>query len=273
MQVKQRGSTALVGLAVGVLVGGGIAALTPAGAAVKDAATATNWKVIWKTEIKPRADKRYYSRAEAGQTFVKSSSVASILSPYVTQTGLAERLGGYYTKAESEATFYTKAQTDANYYTKGQSDSKYAPIQKLYRGSYGFTGYAANGSDGFANGISFGATFSAPPTAHYITLGAPNPPGCLGSAAAPDALPGNLCVFESHTFGPVGSRNVCAGGANDCTAADSYGAVVLALASGTGYVEVLGSWAARPAAVANPSVAGPARGINAGMKSGSPSGR
>ena len=40
MQLKKRGRTVLAGLAAGVLVGGIVAAVTPAGAVVKEAAAA-----------------------------------------------------------------------------------------------------------------------------------------------------------------------------------------------------------------------------------------
>ena len=56
MGPKNRGRTLVVGLVVGVLMGAGFAMVTPAGATVKSAAAAINWKNIWKTEIKPRAE-------------------------------------------------------------------------------------------------------------------------------------------------------------------------------------------------------------------------
>ena len=54
----------LVAVLLGVLVGGGLMAVTPAGAEVSSA-VATNWKKIWKKNLKPLADKRYYTKKQS----------------------------------------------------------------------------------------------------------------------------------------------------------------------------------------------------------------
>lgn len=58
--------------------------------------------------------------------------------------------------------------------------------------------------------VSFGFTFGAAPTAHVIPKGGPNPDpaNCPGSAADPQATPGNLCVYESDQFGVQGPLTV-----------------------------------------------------------------
>jgi hypothetical protein len=270
MQLKQGGRTALAGLVAGVLVGGVVAAVTPAGAAVKGAAAAAiDWKATWKTEIKPRADKRYYKKKDANKTFVKSSALTAILSPYITQTQAASALANYYTKAQSDANYYSKAQSDANYYTKAQSDAKYAPAQPLYRGTLMIGGVAA-GVASFTTSVSFGATFSAAPTVHYIKLGDAIPAGCSGSAAAPNAAAGQLCVFESEAGGPLATnRGTCRAGNAFCSnTADPWGFGAYAYTSGAGQVEVIASWAARPLALANPSRPGPGDGINGARSTG-----
>src|SRR3954465_7804609 len=115
MQLSQRGRNIIGGLVAGGVIGGGLATVTPAAAAV-------DWKHVWKEEIKPRADKRYYTKKKANQTFTTSAALSS-------------RLGGYYTKA--------------------QSDAKYAPSQPLYRGSIMLQGTATSASPtaGAATGI------------------------------------------------------------------------------------------------------------------------
>jgi hypothetical protein len=232
-----------------------------------------NWKNIWKTEIKPRADKRYYTKKKANSTFVKSSALTTILSPYVTGTALNTALGNYYTKAQSDSNYYSKAQSDSNYYTKAQSDAKYAPVQPLYRGSIQMLGVASAANDKFSASISFGATFSAAPTVHYIKVGDAIPAGCSGTAAAPNAAPGNLCLFESGIFGAVGAnRSICSGGLSSCGVADPFGAGVYVYASAAGSVEVYATWAARPVAVANPAFNSAKGDINQGAgQSGVPS--
>ncbi len=63
---KVRNSIAAI--IIGVLIGGGLMAVTPAGAEVAQMA-ATNWKKIWKQELQPQADKRYYKKKNADKKF------------------------------------------------------------------------------------------------------------------------------------------------------------------------------------------------------------
>jgi hypothetical protein len=96
---------ALVALLVGVLVGGGLMAVTPAGAQVSSA-VATNWKKVWKKNLKPLADKRYYTKAQSNAKYQPKGSY--------------ETAGSGYTKAET----YSKTET----YTKAEIDAKVAPL-------------------------------------------------------------------------------------------------------------------------------------------------
>lgn len=56
--------TLLVGAVAGFLIGGVTAVVTPAGAAL-----ATDWAKIFKQEIKPRADRRYVTKANAAKAY------------------------------------------------------------------------------------------------------------------------------------------------------------------------------------------------------------
>lgn len=78
----------LAALLVGVLVGGGLMATTPAGAQVAEAA-ATNWKKIWKKKLQPQADKRYYTRSQSDTKYQPKGSY--------------EAAGSGYSKAEVDA--------------------------------------------------------------------------------------------------------------------------------------------------------------------------
>lgn len=84
----------LVAVLLGVLVGGGLMAVTPAGAEVSSA-VATNWKKIWKKNLKPLADKRYYTKKQSNARYQPKGSY--------------ETAGSGYTKAET----YSKAEIDA----------------------------------------------------------------------------------------------------------------------------------------------------------------
>jgi hypothetical protein len=270
MGVFKRGRTLAAGLVVGALIGTGVAAVTPAGAAVKSAAASIDWKQVWKTEIKPRAKKTFYTKKASNKRYVKKTDLPSALAPYVTSASLAAQLAGYYTKPQVDAAlgnYYTKTQSDANYYTKAQSDAKYQS-STVIRGLFHMTMTSGASGESAGADISYGVTLTATPTVHYILLGDPVPAGCLGTGAAPDAAPGNLCIFETYTFGSLsgvaqrGSTNLTAsvgGGAN-------FGTGIYGFTNGTGNGRVIGSWALRPApgTIVNASFAGNGGGATGG---------
>jgi hypothetical protein len=245
---------ALAGLAVGALIGAGLATVTPAGAVVKEAAAAINWKVIWQTEIKPRADKRYFTKKKANARFYTKLQANGL---FETKAAHDASLANYYTKAQSDANYYTKAQSDANYYTKAQSDAKYAPYPTLIRGTVMLTATAAAANGAAGESISYGVTLTAAPTVHYIPVGGVPPAECSGNAQAPNALAGHLCVFGGAEInavpGAIGIFNITGGGGSN-----TMGAVMVARSTGAGEMIVAGSWALRPAAIAPPALQGAA---------------
>jgi hypothetical protein len=93
----------IVAVLVGVLVGGGLLAVTPAGAEVSQS-VATNWKKIWKKNLKPLADKRYYTKKKSNARYQPKGSY--------------ETAGSGYSKAET----YSKSET----YSKAEIDAKLA---------------------------------------------------------------------------------------------------------------------------------------------------
>jgi hypothetical protein len=99
----------LVALLVGVLVGGGLMAVTPAGAEVSNA-VATNWKKIWNKELKPQADQRYYTKKKSNKRYYTKSDSDAKYQPK----------GNYALNGSS----YTKAET----YSKAEVDAKLAPL-------------------------------------------------------------------------------------------------------------------------------------------------
>ncbi len=281
----------LAAIVIGVLVGGGIMAVTPAGAEVASAAS-TNWKKIWKKNLAPLADKRYYKKAASDARYMAAGSayskaeVDAKLGGFTSKAEVDAKLGGYYSKAEVDAKlggYYTKVEADSNYqpkgnyagagssYTKAESDAKYAPVQPLYRGTIMLGGVASGTLDGSAQGFSFGATFASAPTAHYIKLGTIVPLGCSGTAAAPNAAPGHLCLFESQIVNLGFNRSFCSGGVPSCFGVDAFGAGVFVRAGAAGQFEMLATWAARPTAVVNPSFAPAAPGaVNGAATVGPP---
>jgi hypothetical protein len=219
---------------IGVLVGGGLLAVTPAGAEVAQLA-ATNWKKIWKQELQPQADKRYYKKSKADKKFAAKADT--------------------YTKTETDGKYQLKGSyaTAGSSYTKAESDGRYARSAALIRGNILLAYNATAAGQQASDDISFGATFSAAPTVHVIPVAGVVPAGCAGSAAAPDASPGHLCIFTSFSSNNPG-LSVCKPSTAACNGtADPWGAVVFTSATAAGLVNSFATWAARPIAVVTTS--------------------
>lgn len=238
----------------GVLIGGGVTTVTPAGAEVSQFA-ATNWKKIWKKKLQPRADQRYYTKSASDARYTAAGSAYS-------KAEVDTKLGGYYTKVQSDGAFATKAQTytkteadtvfatKAQTYTKTEADAKYAPTPSLIKGTYDIIGYSNAAGAELADNLSFGWTLSAAPITHYINDGAAPPAGCSGTVEAPNALPGHLCLFEAQSNLANQRRTINAGGTYGL--ASTFGAGVTVTTTGAGNVYVYGSWAVRPAVAVGP---------------------
>ena len=222
----------LVAVLLGVLVGGGLMAITPAGAEVSQAA-ATSWKKIWKKNLKPLADRRYYTKSASKKTFATKaeSAAAASAAAAAAQAGANAatdgKLGGYYTKA--------------------QGDAKYAPYPSLIKGSYFMTTTAAAAGAQVGADISFGYTASVAPIVHYIASGAVPPAGCSGTVEAPDAAVGHLCVFEQVDVNASNQQIYDVRGIAGVSS--RMGALLNATSTAAGGVFVYGSWAMRPASV------------------------
>lgn len=238
-------------LLAGVLIGGGLMATTPAGAEVAHAA-ATNWKKIWKKKIQPHADKRYYKKAAADARY---TTKAAADATYTTKTEAAAAAAAAKAAAKTEAAAAAAAAQAAansatdgklgNYYTKSQSEARYATTTLLH-GTTMQTVTAAGAGATAGDDISFGSTLSAAPTSHYIPLGAPNPIGCLGSAAAPNAIPGHLCVWEVYAANKASNSVATPAGA---PGASTMGAVLFGKSAAAGEMTITTVWAVRPIAV------------------------
>jgi hypothetical protein len=254
MALKHRGKTLAAGLLAGALLGGGLAAITPAGAAVQGAAASIDWKEIWQTKIKPRADKRYYTKKKANARYYTKWDANAL---FETKAAHDASLGGYYTKAQS----------DANYYNKAASDARYAPYPAVIRGV--FAGHRGPNAGETNIPINWGYTFATAPTAHFINFGDPLPAGCLGTVALPDAAPGHLCIFESGASN-IGTK-IIADGLGNGGVVGRFGGYILGLATTAANSSWWrGNWAVRPAvSIPNPQAKAPnGDGINHGSATG-----
>lgn len=229
----------VVAVLVGVLVGGGLLAVTPAGAEVSQFA-ATNWKKVWKKNLKPLADRRFYTKAQSDTKYQPKGSY--------------ETAGSGYSKAEADAKYAAAGSS----YSKAESDAKYLPKQGLIRGQYDAIGVTNAPGDWLGDNITFGVTLSAAPTTHYLIDDAAPTADCPGTAAAPDAAPGHLCLYEEQDIN-VGSRiifNAATGGSG----ASVFGASMYVESAAAGDVFVYGSWAVRPVAIGSAARVGPGTG-------------
>ena len=116
------------------------------------------------------------------------------------------------------------------------------PSGKTVRGAYAITDFAFNAGNSESGSISFGFQLAAPPTPHYIRVGGPADASCPGTPAAPEAKPGNLCVYEGYranvlNLGFADPLNWYGGTYRP------YGAVIWVSASSGGFFMVSGSWA------------------------------
>jgi len=169
----------LVAVLLGVLVGGGLMAVTPAGAEVSQS-VATSWKKIWKKNLRPLADKRYYTKAQSDAKYQPK--------------GAYEAAGSGYSKAESDAKYAGAGSS----YSKAETDAKYLSKPTVLRGMYSveFSGTTTSNYGGTT--ISFPFALTSAPTPHFFPVGGVLPLGCSGTATAPVAAAGHLCVFERY---------------------------------------------------------------------------
>ncbi len=198
-------------------------AVTPAGAEVSSA-VATNWKKIWKKNLKPLAAKNFYTKKQSKSRFQPKGSY--------------ETAGSGYTKAETDA----KYEAAGSGYTKADSDAKYAPFPGVIRGSWSLMDGGYSGAY-VSTDINWGYNFPAALVPHYIASGAVPPAGCSGTVAAPIASPGHLCVFEfgKNGIGTVEIRNV----SNLSGATSPFGANLFSTTTSAAPAYAYGSWAAR----------------------------
>ena len=140
MQSRTGLKRAVAAVVAGVLIGGGVTAVSPAGAEVEQFA-ATNWKKIWKKKLKPQADKRYYTKSASDAKYSTKAEVGAAFANYYTKAQTDAALGGFYTKAQSDAKYQPVGSYAAagSSYTKAESDAKYAPYPSLIKGTYFMT--------------------------------------------------------------------------------------------------------------------------------------
>ena len=118
------------------------------------------------------------------------------------------------------------------------------PTGVTLRGTVAVGGQAAAAGTTIRQPISFGFTLAAEPVPHYIKVGDVVPAGCTGTAQAPGADSGHLCIFEAGSVGsPTGGFGNPATSVPGSTTSATFGAMVSATSTAAGPFSIRGSWA------------------------------
>jgi hypothetical protein len=109
------------------------------------------------------------------------------------------------------------------------------PSGKSLKGSYMMRGTAAAASARGGADISFGIPLAAAPTGHFLASGAAATPECPGSAAAPTAAAGHLCIYEgfNDNMTVVSFQDPVTTATGSTTRPYGVGVVGLSIASGS----------------------------------------
>src|SRR5687767_11944210 len=91
---------------------------------------------------------------------------------------------------------------------RGEIAGALAASGTTIRGAYFVGSSSATGNQLATGHISFGITLREAPVAHFVEVGAVAPSACPGSAAAPRAARGHLCIYEGRQIQAGGHRIV-----------------------------------------------------------------
>jgi hypothetical protein len=117
------------------------------------------------------------------------------------------------------------------------------PSGKTLRGTYEVTGTASSQGGQFAAiSETYAAELAAAPHLHMIANQAAPPSQCPGTAADPQATPGNLCVYESPNHGNlIEDPRLFVDPLNPAEGTLGFGIVITANANGS--FSSAGTWA------------------------------
>jgi hypothetical protein len=122
------------------------------------------------------------------------------------------------------------------------------PSGAVTRGTYTVTSVATSAGQEAETNLAFPFAIAAAPTAHFVALGASVTAACPGSALAPTAAAGNLCIYEADRGGLVASvtpfdpSQAKAPGAGK---ASRFGFGLRVVSDGAGGLRSSGTWAVR----------------------------
>lgn len=118
------------------------------------------------------------------------------------------------------------------------------PAGQTLRGTFSMRDLASAVNEEIQQGISFEFSLRVAPTVNYVPFGTAPPAACAGgSAASPQAAPGNLCIYEA-----VAPENSTVRGEFDAISgtnnvASTFGFAVYADSTAASEYRIRGSWA------------------------------
>lgn len=119
------------------------------------------------------------------------------------------------------------------------------PSGKTLQGTWAAGAQATGASNTVLGAISFPYPLAANPTAQLVPPGGPATTECAGTAAAPTAAAGFLCVYISDRANNSGTPTFCSptGGGCNATTARRTGTVVQVFSQAAGFFFAYGTWA------------------------------
>lgn len=120
------------------------------------------------------------------------------------------------------------------------------PAGRTVRGSFAATGVTTAEGQPIESAVTFPIALGEAPEEHFVAAGTAAPAECPGSAAAPAAAAGHLCLYEAEASGLVRPRvifNPAAGDAGGADASGRFGFGVRVVSDGAGPVGTQGTWA------------------------------
>jgi hypothetical protein len=117
------------------------------------------------------------------------------------------------------------------------------PSGSSLRGTWGASGGSDADTTTVVGAISFGVVLGSAPAPHFVFDGAAPTATCPGTAAAPTAARGQLCVYQNAGSTNVNTVALHAPGSNDDSTASAFGTVVVIDSAAGGPVQSSGSWA------------------------------
>ncbi|MGH2878777.1 MAG: collagen-like triple helix repeat-containing protein [Solirubrobacteraceae bacterium] len=165
-----------------------------------------------------------------------------------------ETAGGPNCEGHGGASFEAEGTGTKTYACNGQTGfTKTLPSGETEQGTWMINFNASEEHIQAADPISFNIPLAKPVAVHYLAEGAVSTSECPGTAEAPSATKGNLCVYtlqsnnaeEAVLFGILPSYFLNPESSGKNTESGKAGSVVLLRSEAAGEVHALGTWAVK----------------------------